>query len=537
MHAMVTTSATALGATIGGTYKLEALLGQGGMGAVYRASHIRLPNKYVAIKFLHATAVNAETLARFRREAEIASRIGHPNIVRVDDVNEMPDGTPYLVLEYLQGETLAHLLARGPLDVASATIILKQVGSALRAAHQHDIVHRDLKPDNIFLVAPETDGATGRVLCKVLDFGISKIRGSQTVKTQDAAVLGTPQYMSPEQANGEHDLVDARTDVFALGAIAYEMLAGRPAFEGRSIPEVMYKVVFVEPTPLSELVPSCAGRIELAIAGALTKDRNQRTPTVAAFLQAFAGVPVLTANIAPAASLGPVDSMAMTMAAGATAPPVRREEAGSTRAPEAATARTRGSRRGPLLLGLGLICAAGVGGLLLLSKKGEPGSTALVLPAQPTVDASSAPGPDAAIAMAIDGAPVVDATLPRVLDATTPQPKPAAAPVARPPKVTHPGPPPSPNTSPPTAPQPETSQAKGETALELAKAGDLPGAVKAANRELMGSGDMSGAHAVLAMDACIKSDLESFHRHFRQVKKPRLKTLAKQFCKRHGIEP
>ena len=375
MHAMVTTSATALGATIGGTYKLEALLGQGGMGAVYRASHIRLPNKYVAIKFLHATAVNAETLARFRREAEIASRIGHPNIVRVDDVNEMPDGTPYLVLEYLQGETLAHLLARGPLDVAMTTIILRQVGSALRAAHQHNIVHRDLKPDNIFLVAPETDGATGRVLCKVLDFGISKIRGSQTVKTQDATVLGTPQYMSPEQANGEHDLVDERTDVFALGAIAYEMLAGRPAFEGRSIPEVMYKVVFVEPTPLSELVPSCAGRIEMAIAGALAKDRNQRTASVATFLEAFAGAPVLTANSPLAVSAGPVDSMAMTMAAGATVPPVRHDVAETTLAAQPTTVPTRASRRGPLLLALGVACAAVAGGFLLLSRQGEPGST------------------------------------------------------------------------------------------------------------------------------------------------------------------
>ncbi|MBK9070981.1 MAG: serine/threonine protein kinase [Myxococcales bacterium] len=534
---MVTTSATALGATIGGTYKLEALLGQGGMGAVYRASHIRLPNKYVAIKFLHATAVNAETLARFRREAEIASRIGHPNIVRVDDVNEMPDGTPYLVLEYLQGETLAHLLARGPLDVATTTIILKQVGSALRAAHQHNIVHRDLKPDNIFLVAPEADDATGQVLCKVLDFGISKIRGSQTVKTQDAAVLGTPQYMSPEQANGEHDLVDERTDVFALGAIAYEMLAGRPAFEGRSIPEVMYKVVFVEPTSLSELVPSCAGRIELAIAGALTKDRNQRTPSVAAFLEAFAGAAVLTASGSPAASLGPVDSMAMTMAAGATVPPVRREVAVSTLAAEPSTVRTRASRRGPLLFALGVFFAAGVGGFLLLSKKGEPGSTALVLPAQPSVDASSAPAPDAAIAVAVDGAPVVDATLPLVLDASTPQPRPAAPPVAGPPKVTQPGPPPSPNATPQASPEPGDSTSSGGSALALAKAGDLPAAVKAANRELMGSGDMSGAHAVLAMDACVKSDLESFHRHLRQIKKLRQKRSAIAFCTRHGIEP
>lgn len=535
---MVTTSSTALGATIGGTYKLEALLGQGGMGAVYRASHVRLPNKYAAIKFLHAAAVNAETLARFRREAEISSRIGHPNIVRVDDVNETPDGTPYLVLEYLQGETLAHLLARGPIDVATATIILKQVGSALRAAHQHGIVHRDLKPDNIFLVAPEVDGATGRVLCKVLDFGISKIRGSQTVKTQDAAVLGTPQYMSPEQANGEHDLVDERTDVFALGAIAYEMLAGRPAFEGRSIPEVMYKVVFVEPTPLAELVPSCAGRIEAAIGGALRKDRNARTPSVAAFLEAFAGAPLLTANRAPAASLGPVDSMAMTMAADATVPPRPHAEAAAS-LPGIASSPGGGRRQrrlGAAAAALSLLIAFGIAAFVWLRPGRDTSPAAIATSTRQAIsDAPQAPLatlPDAATAAGhVDAAPHVQ---------ITPPPH-ATPPVAtKPPKVNKsPASPTTPSATkpPPNGSAPDVANAGGRMSLDLAKAGDLPGAVKAAHRELLGTGDASSAHAVLAMDACAKDDLESFQRHLRQVRKPRLKLVATQFCKRHGIEP
>src|SRR5690606_32082309 len=138
-----------VGSVIADTYWIEALIGRGGMGAVFLASHARLPGKKVAIKLLHAEMHDPEVLARFRREAEIASRLGHPNIVAVHDFNVTPDGTPYLVLEYLHGETLAQRLAPGPLPLEQVLSIVRQVGSALAAAHREGIVHRDLKPQNI----------------------------------------------------------------------------------------------------------------------------------------------------------------------------------------------------------------------------------------------------------------------------------------------------------------------------------------------------------------------------------------------------
>ncbi|HEY6177542.1 MAG TPA: serine/threonine-protein kinase, partial [Kofleriaceae bacterium] len=188
-----------VGSVIADTYKIEALLGRGGMGAVFLASHLRLAGKQVAIKILHTEIEDVDVIARFKREAEIAARLNHPNIVGVVDYNVASDGTPYLVLDYLEGETLAQRIARGPLALDHVMSILRQIGSALAAAHRAGIVHRDLKPQNIFLVPTEVDGRLVEI-AKVLDFGISKIRGSQTVKTQDSTLLGTPQYMAPEQA-------------------------------------------------------------------------------------------------------------------------------------------------------------------------------------------------------------------------------------------------------------------------------------------------------------------------------------------------
>src|SRR5215475_10242314 len=202
-----------VGSVIAGTYKIEALLGRGGMGAVFLASHQRLAGKQVAIKILHT-------------EVEVAAKLNHPNIVGVIDYNIAPDGTPYLVLDYLQGETLAQRIARGPLPLDQVVSIVRQVGSALAAAHRAGIVHRDLKPQNVFLVPTEVDGRMVEI-AKVLDFGISKIRGSQTVKTQDSALLGTPQYMAPEQATGQHASVDERTDAVALAPTVHAVVGGR----------------------------------------------------------------------------------------------------------------------------------------------------------------------------------------------------------------------------------------------------------------------------------------------------------------------
>ncbi|HEY5928381.1 MAG TPA: serine/threonine-protein kinase [Kofleriaceae bacterium] len=287
-------SAIDVGSVIADTYTIEALIGRGGMGAVFLATHKRLPGKQVAIKVLHAEMSGDEVLARFKREAEIASRLGHPNIVQVHDFNVMPDGTPYLVLEYLQGESLAQRLQRGPLPLDHALSIVRQVGSALAAAHREGIVHRDLKPQNIFLVPTEVHGSVVEI-AKVLDFGISKIRGSTTVKTQDSALLGTPQYMAPEQALGQHKNVDERTDGFAFGTIVYEMLSGQPAFTGETIPEVVFKVVYEQPVPLAQHV-ALPETVTTAVHRAMAKNAAERFATISDLVEALTGQPLAPAR-------------------------------------------------------------------------------------------------------------------------------------------------------------------------------------------------------------------------------------------------
>jgi serine/threonine-protein kinase len=289
-----------LGQVVGDTYRITAQLGAGGMGAVFAADHLRLPGKRVAIKVLHAIFSSGDVLLRFRREAEIASRIGHPNIVEVLDFNTLPNGSPYLVMELLTGESLSARLARGPLPEGTALSITRQIGSALAAAHRMGVVHRDLKPDNIFLCPLDVDGEM-RDHVKVLDFGISKIRGSQTVVTQDAAVMGTPNYMSPEQASGKNQEIDARTDVFALGAIVYQMLCGRIAFPGESYPQVIFHVVFEPHPPLGLPAGQVSPRVVAAIDRALAKKAADRFADMAGFILALTGRPLGMASAVNAA--------------------------------------------------------------------------------------------------------------------------------------------------------------------------------------------------------------------------------------------
>ncbi|HEX4455875.1 MAG TPA: protein kinase [Kofleriaceae bacterium] len=277
-----------MGSILDDTYTIEALIGRGGMGAVFLASHRRLAGKKVAIKMLLAELGGDEILARFKREADIASTLDHPNIVKVENYNVLADGTPYIAYEFLQGESLAQRIAGGPMPLDQIFSIIRGVGSGLAAAHRAGIVHRDLKPQNIFLVQSEVAGHAIE-LAKVLDFGISKLRGSQTVKTQDSTLLGTPQYMAPEQATGQHANVDERTDIFALGAIVYEMLTGRPAFSGASIPEVVFKVVYEQPAPLDVPVPQ---NVADAITRAMSKQASDRFPTVSAFVEVLTGQPL-----------------------------------------------------------------------------------------------------------------------------------------------------------------------------------------------------------------------------------------------------
>ncbi|WPB81016.1 protein kinase [Archangium violaceum] len=302
-----------VGAVLRDTYEITSLLGKGGMGTVFLARHRRLPGKQVAVKVLHNSAsLNPELYARFRREAEIASQLGHPNIVEVLDFDTLQDGTPFLVMEYLRGESLEQRLAHGPLPVDVALSIVRQVCSALQAAHRAGVVHRDLKPANIFL-SPTDSGGVVSERVKLLDFGISKMLDSQTLQTQEAVLIGTPQYMAPEQALGKNSEVDARTDIFALGCIVYELMSGRPPFagDGGSIVQVVFRIVHGQPEPLASLCPDLSPRIIGVVEKALAKSPQDRYPDVSAFvaeltgspLQSLAGVAVPSFSSSRAASV------------------------------------------------------------------------------------------------------------------------------------------------------------------------------------------------------------------------------------------
>jgi serine/threonine-protein kinase len=278
-----------IGTVLRDTYELTSLLGKGGMGSVFLARHLRLPGKQVAVKvLLRSDDLSEEQFARFRREAEIASQLGHPNIVEVLDFHSLEDGTPYLVMEYMRGESLAQRLRKGRLSMREAFSIARQMGSALQAAHRAGVVHRDLKPANVFLVPTETEGmATERV--KLLDFGISKLLGSQTLQTQDDVLMGTPRYMAPEQAMGRNREVDARSDIFAFGCIVYEMLCGDSPFAGGTIAEVVYRVVNEHPESLASRVPDLPARAVAAVDRALAKAPKDRYPDVATFIAELTG--------------------------------------------------------------------------------------------------------------------------------------------------------------------------------------------------------------------------------------------------------
>jgi eukaryotic-like serine/threonine-protein kinase len=273
------------GTVLEGKYQLVRKLGSGGMGAVYLGQHVIL-EKRVAVKFLHADyALDQSIVQRFFREAQAAAAIGHKNIIDVMDVAVTSEGVPYLVMEYLEGESLAALITRRQtVDLAAACGIMEPVLLALEAAHGRGIVHRDLKPDNIFLA--HDDG--GVPLVKLIDFGISKqTQGAgDTNLTQAGAVMGTPCYMSPEQASGCADL-DARSDLWSAGVILHELLAGVPPFDGDNINMILAAVLTKEvPSPTTRF-PSFPREAEPVVMRALCRDRDGRFGSATEMLQAL----------------------------------------------------------------------------------------------------------------------------------------------------------------------------------------------------------------------------------------------------------
>lgn len=280
-----------------GDYTIEEPLGEGAMGVVYRGAGP--DGRRVAIKVLGSGAASQpEALARFRREARVTSELGHPNIVAALSAGETAEGSPYLVMELLEGEDLATLLAReGQLPSPRALALFAQIASALSAAHALGVVHRDLKPPNLFVTRDE--GGAERV--KVLDFGVSKVQGGKSVLTRTHASLGTPGYMAPEQVEGRSATVDARADIFALGAILYEMLAGRPPFVDLSIPALLHRVVHGDPPPLRALAPGLPAPLVATVERALRKDPAQRFASVEEMARSLASLATATASAGPPA--------------------------------------------------------------------------------------------------------------------------------------------------------------------------------------------------------------------------------------------
>jgi serine/threonine-protein kinase len=272
-------------------YELISVLGEGGMGAVYLARHTFTGRK-AAVKLLHPQLAQDQVLVtRFMNEARATAAIGHPNIIDIIDVGFLPDGiSPYLMMELLQGESLAKRLQREhPLPIPEAIEIACQTAFALSAAHAAEIVHRDLKPDNLFLV-PDQSMRPMRMRVKVLDFGIAKLRGdlsSGSIKTRTGTIMGTPQYMSPEQCRGLAEHIDHRTDIYTLGIIIYEMVCGAPPFVSEGLGDMLVMHLSQEPVPPRTVNPEVSEALEATIMRSLAKDPNQRFASMAEFQEAL----------------------------------------------------------------------------------------------------------------------------------------------------------------------------------------------------------------------------------------------------------
>jgi eukaryotic-like serine/threonine-protein kinase len=271
-----------VGTVLSDRYRLDSLLGEGGMGKVYAAEHV-LMRKRLAVKILHTELTQVpEVVARFEREAMAAANIDHPNVAAATDFGKLPDGAVFLVLEFVQGRNLRDEIAQGPMAIERALSIAKQIGAALAAAHALEIVHRDLKPENVMLVQKGSDPD----FVKVLDFGIARVpmadkgkEGKGKPITKVGMVFGTPEYMSPEQALGQN--VDGRADVYALGVILFEMIAGVRPFSSKSSVGILGQQLSKPPPSAADRCPGLfvPPAVEQLLQKLLARDVGERTQT------------------------------------------------------------------------------------------------------------------------------------------------------------------------------------------------------------------------------------------------------------------
>ncbi|MDY0003994.1 MAG: serine/threonine-protein kinase [Polyangia bacterium] len=294
---------------IDGKYRVLRRLASGGMGAVYEVLHERIGRRLAMKLILPELAQNEEVARRFELEARAASAIGHANIVEITDMGTTREGLPFLVMEFLDGCDLSVLLEPGlPLPLPRAKHILAQTLSALGAAHGAGIIHRDLKPENVFLIQRGEDAD----FVKLLDFGISKIAGGEEAKlhlTSTGLILGTPYYMSPEQARGDKEL-DHRSDLFAAGTILYQMLTGRRPFAGENLNQLLYQILRCEIPPPRQFNPEIPAPMERVVLKALAMAPEHRFPDAESFRAALLGEREVATRELPPARLPPASQPA-----------------------------------------------------------------------------------------------------------------------------------------------------------------------------------------------------------------------------------
>jgi serine/threonine-protein kinase len=422
------------GEILAGKYRVERVLGVGGMGIVVAARHIQLDER-VALKFLLPQALGDEdAVARFLREARAAVKIKSEHIARVTDVGVLDNGAPYLVMEYLEGGDLAGWLKqRGPLPVEQAVDFVIQACVAVAEAHALGIIHRDLKPSNLFCVRR----LDGQLSIRVLDFGISKrtdMSGTATAMgmTRTGALMGSPFYMSPEQMRSSKD-VDATTDIWALGITLFELIAGRPVFVAQTVTELAIQVANEPPPSLRTFRPDAPSGLDAVISRCLEKDRRRRYPNIGELAVALLPFAPKRAKTMVERISGTVQSAGLSASAPAVTaspPPGDTQASAGTLPPFGRT--TQGtSRRTSAVLGIGglvLIAIAVGGAFVFLSKKtpaplDAPPATATQAAAAPLVSQSSitlAP-PQAAVAT-LPAPPAASSASPPVTVVPTPTP-------------------------------------------------------------------------------------------------------------------
>jgi eukaryotic-like serine/threonine-protein kinase len=392
-----------IGQLVGGRYEVLRVIGKGGTGSIYEVRNIRLGHSFALKTLAGEAATNAEAIQRFRREADIVARIKHPNIVEVIDWDELPDGSPCIVMEYLRGSDLAARIAEAaPLPWPQIAVIADQVLAALTRTHANGVVHRDLKPQNVFLAADDS----GDERVKLLDFGVSKIRDSTSLQTMNDRLVGTPAYMAPEQAEGRSEDIGPHTDIWAMAVILHEMATRTRAFDGPSLPSILYTVCHGDPVPIHMYRPDAPPAFVKLIADALTRPIGQR----------LADAAVMRARLRDAlAGVAAVDYSKMPVLRARTPAPIARmkdealadtvdtKPAGTAvTTPGAGPAKRKRSRAGIVALA-GVVLAAAAATAVVLANRKDDAS-----PAQPVTPAVAVVVDERATTAAIADAAVVE---------------------------------------------------------------------------------------------------------------------------------